>query len=54
VLRTVPHATARALAVAALALPSADAIRRMLDRDLDPLLPAALLGGGDDATPLAE
>ena len=54
VLRTVPHATARALAAAALALPSAVAIRRMLDKDLDPLLPAALLGGGDDAAPNAE
>jgi phosphotransferase system enzyme I (PtsI) len=54
VVRTVTHATARALAKAALALPSADAIRRLLDRELDPLLPAALLGGGDDAAPVPE
>jgi phosphoenolpyruvate-protein kinase (PTS system EI component) len=55
VVRTVPHATARGLARSALAQPSADAIRRLLDRELDPLLPAALLGGGkEDAARVAE
>ena len=53
VIRTLPHARARALADAALALPSASAIRALLDRELDPLLPAALLGS-DDAKPDAE
>ena len=54
VLRTLSHETARALANEALALPSAPAIRRLLDRALDPLLPAALLGGGDDAASVPE
>lgn len=47
VIRTLPMARARALAEAALALPSAAAIRRLLDRELDPLLPRELLGGDD-------
>ncbi len=50
VLRTVPYSTAQALAAQALVLPSASEIRRLLDTDLDPLLPAALLGE-DDAAP---
>ena len=50
VLRTVPHAVAQRIAGKALTLPSAGAIRRLLDTDLDPLLPAVLLGGDDDAS----
>ncbi|MEO6462317.1 MAG: phosphoenolpyruvate--protein phosphotransferase [Candidatus Eisenbacteria bacterium] len=49
VVRTVPYATAKSLATRALALPSAKEIRRLLDKDLDPLLPAALLGEDDAA-----
>jgi phosphoenolpyruvate-protein kinase (PTS system EI component) len=50
VIRTLPFARAKALADAALLLPSAGAIRRLLDRGLDPLLPAVLFGGDDAAT----
>jgi phosphotransferase system enzyme I (PtsI) len=49
VIRTVPYARAKALAEAVLTLPSAGAIRRLLDQELDPLLPAVLLGGDDAA-----
>lgn len=52
VIRTVPYARAKAIAEAALLLPSAGAIRRLLDRELDPLLPPLLLGG-DDAVAVA-
>jgi len=47
VIRTITHARARELAASALQLPTATAIRRMLDRELVPLLPALLLGGDD-------
>ena len=47
VIRTLPMAKAKALAGAALALPSAGAIRRLLERELAPLLPRELLGGDD-------
>jgi phosphoenolpyruvate-protein kinase (PTS system EI component) len=47
VIRTLTHARARELAESALQLPTATAIRRMLERELVPLLPAALLGGDD-------
>jgi phosphoenolpyruvate-protein kinase (PTS system EI component) len=50
VIRTLPFSQAKALADAALLLPSAGAIRRLLDRGLDPLLPAVLFGGDDAAT----
>jgi phosphotransferase system enzyme I (PtsI) len=49
VIRTLAYARAKELAERALTLPSAGAIRRMLDTDLDPLLPAVLLGGDDAA-----
>ena len=48
VVRALPYATAQALANKALRLPSAAAIRDLLKRELDPLLPAVLLGGEDD------
>jgi phosphoenolpyruvate-protein kinase (PTS system EI component) len=47
VIRTLTHARARELAESALNLPTATAIRRMLERELVPLLPAVLLGGDD-------
>jgi len=53
VLRTVPHARAREIAAKALELPSAAAIRALLKREIDPLLPAILLGE-DDASRDAE
>jgi len=46
--RALPYARAQALAQAALLLPSAKAIRELLARELDPLLPPVLLGGDDD------
>jgi phosphotransferase system enzyme I (PtsI) len=49
VVRALPYARARALAEAALKLPSAPAIRALLKKELDPLLPPALLGGENDA-----
>jgi phosphotransferase system enzyme I (PtsI) len=54
VIRTLPYARAVALADAALALPSATAIRCLLDRDLDPLLPAVLIGEEEDDAPVPE
>jgi phosphotransferase system enzyme I (PtsI) len=48
VVRALPYASAKALADQALRLPSAAAIRELLARELDPLLPLALLGGDDD------
>jgi phosphotransferase system enzyme I (PtsI) len=50
VVRALPYARAKALADEALRLPSATAIRELLARELDPLLPLALLGGDDDAS----
>jgi phosphotransferase system enzyme I (PtsI) len=46
--RALPYARAQALAQEALRLPSAKAIRELLARELDPLLPPVLLGGDDD------
>jgi len=46
--RALPYARAQELAQAALRLPSAKAIRELLARELDPLLPPVLLGGNDD------
>jgi phosphotransferase system enzyme I (PtsI) len=45
--RAVPHAVARGLAGKALTLPTAGAIRALLARELDPMLPPVLLGGDD-------
>jgi phosphotransferase system enzyme I (PtsI) len=47
--RAVSYACAKKVADAALLLPSAAAIKQMLAKDLDPLLPPILLGGDDDA-----
>jgi len=45
--RAVPHAVARGLAQKALTLPTAGAIRALLARELDPMLPPVLLGVDD-------
>ncbi len=47
--RTLTYERARSLANQALALPTAGAIRRLLENELDPHLPPILLGGEDAA-----
>ena len=49
VIRTLTHERARDLARRALELPTAAQIRRLLDRELEAILPAVLLGGDDAA-----
>jgi phosphotransferase system enzyme I (PtsI) len=47
VVRALPYQRARELADQALRLPRASDIRELLARELDPLLPPALLGGDE-------
>ncbi len=49
VIRTLSHARAREIAARALELPTAGQIRHLLDRELEAILPAVLLGGDDAA-----